>query len=145
MIMKMTKTIFLILSVLSLKSCMLFAIPVVYAVKQNATYSQDFDYNTLDVYQATLYKLDTLDGINITKNTYKRATNPYNIEIDGTISSEKYKGKFVITIDKITYNSSKFTIKYDIFGDKIESKEFMLSITNILENQSYKTNYKNPK
>ncbi len=136
---KLLKPILLLLSTFSLGGCLLFAVPAAYAIQQNAQYSQNYDYSSREVYQAVLYKLKSINGVKLTANNSSEDDFNKKIEIKGDIKSDEYKGSFDITIEKITDTSTKFVIRYNIFGDKIKSKEFLDSIEEILENKTYLT------
>ena len=68
--------------------------------------------------------------IKITKNIFTSD----EAVIDADINSVKYHGTFKINIIKITDNASTLTIKYDIFGDKSKSKEFLNNVKQALHN-----------
>lgn len=106
---------------LSLNSCILFAS---YAINQEATYSENFDYPVESVAQAVLDQFRHNENITITQNII---TNEKSV-IGGKVDSRKYKGTFEITIDKITPEASTLNVKYDIFGDKVRSRKILQDV-----------------
>jgi hypothetical protein len=115
----------LALILLNLNSCILLG---AYAVNSAAEYSDNYPYSVSKVYAVVLDKVQR-DDITITKNVF---TNDKAV-IDADIKSKKYSGSFEVTISKIANNSSTLTIKYDIFGDKSKSKEFLKDVKRTLD------------
>ncbi|APD41345.1 DUF3568 family protein [Francisella orientalis] len=119
----MKKIIFLfilVFSTLSLNSCLLIGAGV-YGVDQAASYSENLDYSVVEVNESVLNTLAKIPGVTITKNIITNQAS----EIDGSVNSRRFKGTFNISIARIADNSSTLTIKYDIFGDKVQSKRFL--------------------
>ncbi|MFC4891748.1 DUF3568 family protein [Pseudofrancisella aestuarii] len=136
--MRFIKFLILLISSISLNSCLLFVAP--YAIQQNAKVSQTYDYNLIDVYKATIYKINSTEGASVVSVSGAGGDYSKSIQILGKIDSSDYKGKFNINIDKVTNTSSKFTIKYNILGDKVQSHNFLASIKKILDDKSYLQN-----
>ncbi|WP_234394218.1 DUF3568 family protein, partial [Francisella orientalis] len=105
---------------LSLNSCLLIGAGV-YGVDQAASYSENLDYSVVEVNESVLNTLAKIPGVTITKNIITNQAS----EIDGSVNSRRFKGTFNISIARIADNSSTLTIKYDIFGDKVQSKRFL--------------------
>nr|WP_041257334.1 DUF3568 family protein [Francisella orientalis] len=119
----MKKIIFLfilVFSTLSMNSCLLIGAGV-YGVDQAASYSENLDYSVVEVNESVLNTLAKIPGVTITKNIITNQAS----EIDGSVNSRRFKGTFNISIARIADNSSTLTIKYDIFGDKVQSKRFL--------------------
>ncbi|MGX9894295.1 DUF3568 family protein [Francisella orientalis] len=110
----------LVFSTLSLNSCLLIGAGV-YGVDQAASYSENLDYSVVEVNESVLNTLAKIPGVTITKNIITNQAS----EIDGSVNSRRFKGTFNISIARIADNSSTLTIKYDIFGDKVQSKRFL--------------------
>jgi hypothetical protein len=121
--------LFIVICLLNLNSCILF---VPYAVNQSATYSESFDYSVKDVSHAVLDQFKNNKNIKITKNII---TDQESV-INGDVDSKKYKGSFKIRVVKLTQSSSRLQIKYDIFGDKVRSEEFLENVRDDL-NHNY--------
>lgn len=113
----------LISSTFSLNSCLLIGVGV-YGVDQAASYSENLDYSVIDVSNSVLHVLREMPGVTITKNIITNQAS----EIDGDVNSERFKGTFSISVTRIADNSSTLTIKYDIFGDKVQSKRFLRNV-----------------
>ncbi|AIT08657.1 hypothetical protein LO80_00810 [Candidatus Francisella endociliophora] len=112
-----------------LNSCILF---VPYAIDQEATYSENFNYPAKSVAQAVLDQFRHNQNITLTEKTL---TNEKS-RINGKVDSRRYKGTFEITISEITPTSSTLEIKYDIFGDKVRSQELLQDVEDDLH-QNY--------
>ncbi|MED7819569.1 MULTISPECIES: DUF3568 family protein [unclassified Francisella] len=124
--MKKLLSIFLLAVCMStLNSCLL----VPYAVEQEAEYSENFDYSVEQVSHAVLDQFKNNKNITLTKNiiTNERAV------IEGKVDSKKYQGTFSINVYQITEHASTLEIKYDIFGDKVRSRELLLSVKKDLQ------------
>ena len=119
----MKKIVFLfilVFSALTLNSCLLIGAGV-YGVDQAASYSENLDYSVVEVNKSVLHTLAKMPGVTITKNIITNQAS----EIDGSVNSRRFKGTFNISVARIANNSSTLTIKYDIFGDKVQSKRFL--------------------
>lgn len=111
----------LLFCTLSLNSCILFA---GYAVDQQAIYSVNLDYPVTSISQAVLDQFRYNKNVKITKSII---TSEKSV-IEGSVNSKAYKGTFNIVVTKLTQGSSTLQIKYDIFGDKVRSQEFLQSV-----------------
>ncbi len=123
MMKKIVLIFILISSTFSLNSCLLIGAGV-YGVDQAASYSENLDYSVIDVSNSVLHVLREMPGVTITKNIITNQAS----EIDGDVNSERFKGTFSISVTRIADNSSTLTIKYDIFGDKVQSKRFLKNV-----------------
>ncbi|AEI36346.1 DUF3568 family protein [Francisella salina] len=123
MMKKIVLIFILISSIFSLNSCLLIGAGV-YGVDQAASYSENLDYSVIDVSNSVLHVLREMPGVTITKNIITNQAS----EIDGDVNSERFKGTFSISVTRIADNSSTLTIKYDIFGDKVQSKRFLRNV-----------------
>ena len=123
---KIIKLTILTVIIINLNSCFLYAS---YAVNSVAQYSENYPHSVSEVYNVVLNKVQRKD-IKITKNIFTSD----EAVIDADINSVKYHGTFKINIVKITDNASTLTIKYDIFGDKSKSKEFLNNVKQALHN-----------
>lgn len=123
---KIIKLTILAVIIINLNSCFLYAS---YAVNSVAQYSENYPHSVSEVYNVVLNKVQRKD-IKITKNIFTSD----EAVIDADINSVKYHGTFKINIVKITDNASTLTIKYDIFGDKSKSKEFLNNVKQALHN-----------
>ncbi len=123
MMKKIVLIFILISSIFSLNSCLLIGAGV-YGVDQAASYSENLDYSVIDVSNSVLHVLKEMPGVTITKNIITNQAS----EIDGDVNSERFKGTFSISVTRIADNSSTLSIKYDIFGDKVQSKRFLRNV-----------------
>ncbi|MED7788434.1 DUF3568 family protein [Francisella sp. 19X1-34] len=119
--MKKVLYLFLFISyLLALNSCLF----IPYAVEQEASYSENFDYSVEQVSYAVLDLFKNNKNITLTKKiiTDERAL------IEGKVDSKKYKGTFSVNIYEIAKHAAKLKIKYDIFGDKVRSRELLFKV-----------------
>ncbi|WP_158513250.1 DUF3568 family protein [Francisella uliginis] len=119
--------ILLISCILTLSSCVLAP----YAVEQEAEYSENFDYSVEQVSYAVFSLFKNNKNITLTKSivTDDRAV------IEGKVNSRKYQGTFSINIYEITKNAATLKIKYDIFGNKVRSRELLSKVKKELQQE----------
>ncbi|QIW10257.1 DUF3568 family protein [Francisella sp. LA112445] len=124
---KLFYVILLISYLVTLNGCLF----VPYAVEQEAEYSENFDYSVVQVSNSVLDLFKDNKNITLTKSiiTNERAV------IEGKVNSKKYQGTFSINIYQITENASKLEIKYDIFGNKVRSKELLSKVRKELKHK----------
>ncbi|WP_150468237.1 DUF3568 family protein [Francisella sp. SYW-9] len=124
---KVLYTILLISYLLTLNSCLF----VPYAVEQEAEYSENFDYSVVQVSYAVLDLFRNNKNITLTKKviTDERAV------IEGKVNSKKYQGTFSVNIYEITEHAAKLEIKYDIFGNKVRSRELLEKVRKELQSK----------
>ncbi|ASG68023.1 hypothetical protein fh0823_05560 [Francisella halioticida] len=122
---KILLMVLLIPYILTLSSCILTA----YAVEQEAEYSENFDYSVEEVSYVVLDLFRNNKNIILTKNII---TDDRTV-IEGKVNSKKYKVTFSINIYEITKHAATLEIKYDIFGNRVKSKELLLRVKNELQ------------
>ena len=113
---------FLVASALSLSSCWLLlggaagGATIAYV---QGKYSMNMDGNIKDVYNATIKAVQNDGDLVLTKKsiTPTDATVQGNTKVDST--------DFNVTIEKLTDNASKVTIKFGTFGDRTASATLM--------------------
>jgi hypothetical protein len=119
---KILTALFLVVSVLSLSSCWL----ALGAAGGGATiaymqgkYSMNMDGNIKDIYNAAIEAVQSNGDFVLTKKsiTPTEASVQGNTKVDST--------DFSITIEKLTSNASKVTIKFGTFGDRTASATLM--------------------
>ena len=119
---KIITAIFLVISALSLSSCLLLlggaagGGTIAYV---QGTYSMNMDGSIKEVYNASLEAVQNDDNLIITKKTITPtdATIKGNTKVDST--------DFDITIEKLTKNASKVKIKFGTFGNRTASATLM--------------------
>jgi len=112
---------FLVISALSLNSCWLLLAgagggTVAYV---QGKYAMNMDGNIKDIYNATIEAVQSNEDFVLTKKsiTPTDATVQGNTKVDST--------DFSVTIEKLTDNASKVTIKFGTFGDRTASATLM--------------------